>query len=80
MSVASVRAAIGYQTASQRPACRDCMHGHEEIADRMPPYDTRTWHCRKHDLPTSALAICNDHSRESAAATAAKQGASNAGA
>lgn len=77
MSAATVKAAIGYQTPTKRAACRNCTHGHEEIADRMPPYDTRSWHCRKHRIQISAQAICNDHQRESAAATAAKQGSAH---
>ncbi len=64
---------VHYVTASARDACRNCKHGHEVIADRMPPYDTRSWQCRRFDQSTTALAICNKYERESHAATAAKQ-------
>lgn len=65
--------AMGYQPAAAR--CKNCKHAHEEIADRMPPYDTRSWKCRKGGFHISPLAICNDYQREAAAAEAAKRGA-----
>lgn len=62
--------AMGYHLAGRS---KNRKHAHEEIADRMPPYDTRSWKCRKGGFPISPLAICDQYERESAAAVAAKQ-------
>jgi hypothetical protein len=67
----TAKVAVGYLPAAAR--CKNCSHAYEEIADRMPPYDTRTWRCKKGGFAISPLAICNYHQRESSAAIAAKQ-------
>lgn len=74
MTIETTKLRMGFQSAGFRSACRNCIHGHEEIADRMPPYDTRSWKCKKGGFRTTAMAVCKDHEAESAAATAAKQG------
>lgn len=70
-SKATAKGAMGYQPAADR--CKNCKHANEEIADRMPPYDTRSWKCRKGGFSISPLAICKEYQRETAAAVAAKQ-------
>jgi hypothetical protein len=78
MTIDAMKQSMGVQVASARPACRNCKHGREEIADRSPPFDTRSWKCKKGGFRTTAMATCNEHQPEGAAATAAKQGGSNA--
>lgn len=74
MTIEAMKRSMGVQLASLRPACRNCKHGKEEIADRMPPYDTRSWKCKKGGFRTTAMAVCNEHEPESVAARAAKGG------
>ena len=38
-SIQSRQAAVGYQTANQRPSCRNCKHGAEVFADHASPMD-----------------------------------------
>jgi hypothetical protein len=52
---------MGYQLANQRPACKNCHHVQEQREDRMPPYDTVRWQCKKGGFLTSAMATCNQH-------------------
>lgn len=51
----------GFLTATARPRCGNCKHGHEQIAERMPPYDTRTWRCKRGGFTVTAGAICDRH-------------------
>lgn len=60
-TIAVAKIGMGYQTAGQRPSCKNCKHGDERRADRMPPYDTATWHCKKGGFITSAMATCNEY-------------------
>jgi hypothetical protein len=77
VTIEAMKQSMGFQFATLRPACKNCKHGHEEIAERMPPYDTRSWKCKKGGFRTTAMATCNEHTPESAA-VAAKQGGSHA--
>jgi hypothetical protein len=77
MTIDAMKRSMVFQSATVRPACRNCKHGHEEIAERMPPYDTRSWKCKKGGFRTTAMATCNEHQPEAAAACAAKQGATS---
>jgi hypothetical protein len=74
MTIQTTKLSMGFQSAGSRPACRNCRHGQEEIAERMPPYDTSSWKCKKGGFRATAMAVCNEHEPESAAALAAKQG------
>jgi hypothetical protein len=78
MTINSMKQSMGFQLAGLRPACRNCKHGNEEIAERAPPFDTRSWKCKKGGFRTTAMAVCKEHVPESAAAVAAKQGGSDA--
>lgn len=60
-SIQNAKAGMFYQTATQRPSCRNCYHGKEEREDRMPPFDTARWRCKKAGFITSALATCGEH-------------------
>jgi hypothetical protein len=61
MTIATTQLAMGFQSANSRPACRNCIHGDESYADRMPPYNTKTWRCSKGGFGTTAMAICKQH-------------------
>lgn len=61
MTIASTQLAMDYKPANARPACRNCYHGDESFADRMPPYNTKTWRCKKGSFGTTAMAICAQH-------------------
>ncbi len=63
-SIAGTKAAINYQAANQRPACKNCAQGEEMRADRMPPFDTATWQCKRFGFKTTAMAICQHHQRQ----------------
>jgi hypothetical protein len=77
VTIDAMKQSMGFQSATFRPSCRNCKHGHEEIAERMPPYDTRSWKCKKGGFRTTAMATCNEHQPEGAVACAAKQGATS---
>lgn len=62
-TIDAVKASMGFRTAMLRPACRNCQHGKEEREDRMPPYDTAYWKCKKGGFRVSAGAVCNEHAR-----------------
>ncbi len=60
-SITNAKAVMGYVAASKRQACRNCHHGDECRADRMPPYDSVMWRCKLGGFVTSAGAICIKH-------------------
>lgn len=60
-TIAVAKIGMGYQAAQQRPACRNCKHGDERRADRMPPYDAAHWYCKQGGFKTTAMATCNEH-------------------
>lgn len=60
-TIAVVKASAGYQPANQRQACKNCAQGEEVRTDRMPPYDTATWQCKRFGFKTTAMAICHQH-------------------
>lgn len=60
-TIAVAQSCMGYLRANQRPACKNCKHGEERRADRMPPYDTAHWYCKKGGFITTAMATCNEH-------------------
>ena len=57
----TARLVQGFLSATARPRCGNCKHGHEQIAERSPPFDTRTWRCRRGGFTVTAGAICNKH-------------------
>lgn len=61
MTIASAKLVMDYTPANSRPACRNCFHGDEQFADRMPPYNTKTWRCKKGGFGTTAMAVCTLH-------------------
>lgn len=79
MTIDAMKQSMRFKGASLREACRNCKHGHEEIAERMPPYDTRSWKCKKGGFRTTAMAVCAEHQPESAAALAARTNAADLG-
>lgn len=70
-SADTARKVQGFLSATARPRCGNCRHAHEDIADRMPPYDTRTWRCRRGGFTVSAGAICDRWERDGVRAAAA---------
>lgn len=56
---------IGYQSPGQRPSCRNCKHGEEVRADRMPPFDTAYWRCKRFGFRTTAMATCQQQQPKS---------------
>lgn len=60
-SIQAAKLGMGYQTATQRPSCKNCKHSDEQLVDRMPPYDKAGWRCTKGGFITWAMAICNQH-------------------
>lgn len=63
-TIAVAKIGMGYQPATARAACRNCKHGDERRADRMPPYDTAHWHCKKGGFKTTAMAVCKEYAVE----------------
>lgn len=61
MTIATTKLAMGFLSSNQRPSCKTCFHGVERRADRMPPYDTAHWYCRKGGFITTAMATCSQH-------------------
>lgn len=60
-SIQAAKLGIGYQAANQRPSCKNCKHGEEVRADRMPPFDTASWQCVRFSFRTTATATCFQH-------------------
>ena len=60
-SIQVAKLGMGFLSANQRHACKNCRHGEERRADRMPPYDTATWYCKKGGFMVSAMAACDQH-------------------
>lgn len=57
-TIDNAKAAMGWQGAKMRPACRNCRHGKEVREDRMPPFGTAHWRCTLGVFRTSAMAVC----------------------
>ena len=66
-SIQSRQAAIGYQTANQRPSCRNCRHSAEVFADHAAPTEGPRWECDRYGFRVTATAICNRHEPKTAA-------------
>lgn len=60
-SIAVAKLGMGYVSAKARNSCGNCKLGDQQFADRMPPYNTATWRCKKGGFKTTALAVCNEH-------------------
>lgn len=60
-SIQSRQAAVGYQTANQRPGCRNCKHGAEITEDRAFQLGCPRWECERYGFRVTATAICNRH-------------------
>ncbi|MDO8776580.1 MAG: hypothetical protein Q7K57_49280 [Burkholderiaceae bacterium] len=50
-----------YRSANERTSCKNCYHVDESFADRSPPWNTKTWRCKKGGFSTTAMAICEQH-------------------
>lgn len=57
----TARQVQGFLSATSRPRCGNCKHGKETIAERMPPFDTRSWRCIRGGFSVTAGAICAKH-------------------
>jgi len=55
----SAKTRLGFIPANQRQGCNNCEHGEERREDRMPPYDSASWHCKLGNFRTTAKAICD---------------------
>lgn len=62
-TIAMAKLSMGFKHASEREACRNCRHVKEEREDRMPPYDTVRWRCKKGGFMVTAAAVCKEHER-----------------
>lgn len=62
-TIATAKSAMGYQAASARDGCRNCVGGEEVRPERMPPWDKPYWNCKPGGFRTTAMAICNQHKR-----------------
>lgn len=60
-SIIVSKAAQGFVAANARPSCCNCYHGDQQFNDRMPPYDTAGWRCKKGGFYVTARAVCNQH-------------------
>lgn len=58
-NITSAKAAMNYQTASQRPSCRNCAHS-EELGHSA---EGGGWRCKKGGFYTTVQAICSQHQR-----------------
>jgi hypothetical protein len=65
MKSEEVKAAIGYERATERDRCSNCKHCRVQIAQRSTPWLT----CGKHGFMTSAGAICAEFETKKAAVT-----------
>lgn len=54
----------GFIAANMRQSCSNCTHGRERREDRMPPYDSSSWHCKLGGFRTTAKAICDRYVAE----------------
>ena len=52
------KAGMGYQTATQRPCCRNCHHAQQRSAGAADFYP---WYCSKGLFGTTAQAVCDQH-------------------
>ena len=60
-SIQSRQAAVGYQTANQRPSCRNCRNGAEVFADHAAPTEGPRWECDRYGFRVTATAVCDRH-------------------
>ena len=49
------KAGMGYQTATQRPCCRNCYHSKQDLSGMYP------WYCSEGLFGTTAQAVCDQH-------------------
>lgn len=56
-SIQSVKLAIGYQSAAQRPACTSCKHS--TMGTAHPP----RFNCTRYGFSTTAMSICREYDR-----------------
>ena len=52
--------AMGYQTAMQRPCCRNCAHS-EQVKPSYAYNDVYPWRCQKGGFGVTANAVCKEH-------------------
>lgn len=60
-SIQSRQAAVGYQTANQRPSCRNCKHGAEVTQERAFQLEGARWECGRYGFRVTATAVCDRH-------------------
>lgn len=60
-SIAVAKSSMGFTPAKSRPGCCNCIHVKRDYQDRMPPYDTASWTCKKGGFYVTAQAICKKH-------------------
>lgn len=54
------KAAMGYQSANQRPCCRNCAHS-QQVEPTRAYNDLWLWRCTKGGFGTTVQAVCNEH-------------------
>lgn len=60
-TIQGAKLSMGFLAAKQRPSCNNCYYCEERYEERMPPYNTKSWNCKKGGFMTSAMATCNQH-------------------
>ncbi len=58
--VERTKAAMGYQSAMQRPCCRNCYHG-KQVQPSGAYNDVHPWRCTLGVFGTTAQAACDQH-------------------
>lgn len=71
---AEAKAAQRWVGPNARPKCGNCLHGDEDRADRMPPFDSIVWRCRLGCFVTAANAVCGKHTPRKPAGPAGGEG------
>ncbi|MBB5204413.1 hypothetical protein HNQ51_001727 [Inhella inkyongensis] len=63
--IAAAKAGMGYQAATERPRCANCLYSAQEYVDRMPPYDRSGLRCRRGGYLVTAYAVCSQYQAKS---------------
>lgn len=56
--IEKVKARMGYQAATQRPACRNCRYSEQGFRASSDAYP---WWCTQGVFGTTAQAVCKEH-------------------
>jgi ribosomal protein L37AE/L43A len=54
-SIQAAKLGMGYLSANQRPACKNCHHSTQKSVEPV------MWFCKKGGFITTAMAACDEH-------------------